>query len=62
MSVLEPFEEDIVRRHYGFGYQEETLQGLADTYGVTKERIRQIENGALEKLYLKVRHFRDPDD
>ena len=62
MCVLEPFEEDIIRRHYGFGYPEETLQRLANVYGVTKERIRQIENGGLQKLYLKVRHFRDPDD
>jgi len=62
MSVLAPFEEDIIRRHYGFGYPEETLQSLASAYGVTKERIRQIENGGLEKLYLKVRYLRDPDD
>lgn len=62
MQMLAPFEEDIIRRHYGFGYPEETLQGLANMYGVTKERIRQIENVGLQKLYLKIRRFRDPDD
>jgi len=62
MGVLEPFEEDIIRRHYGLGYPEETLQKLAARYGVTKERIRQIENGGLEKLYMALRAFRDPDD
>jgi RNA polymerase primary sigma factor len=62
MGVLEPFEEDIIRRHYGLGYPEETLQRLANFYGVTKERIRQIENGGLHKLYMEVRHFRDHDD
>jgi RNA polymerase primary sigma factor len=62
MGILEPFEEDIVRRHYGLGYEEETLQSLANTYGVTKERIRQIENRGLEKLYVVLRSFRDHDD
>lgn len=62
MGILEPFEEDIIRRHYGLGYPEETLQRLANNYGVTKERIRQIENGGLHKLYMELRHFRDHDD
>ncbi len=62
MGVLEPFEEDIIRRHYGLGYEGETLQSLADVYGVTKERIRQIENDGLKKLYYELRPFRDPDD
>jgi RNA polymerase primary sigma factor len=62
MGILEPFEEDIIRRHYGLGYPEETLQRLANVYGVTKERIRQIENGGLHKLYMELRHFRDHDD
>ena len=62
MGILEPFEEDIIRRHYGLGYPEETLQRLANVYGVTKERIRQIENEGLHKLYMELRHFRDHDD
>lgn len=61
MGVLEPFEEDIIRRHYGLGYEEETLQKLANVYGVTKERIRQIENKGLEKLYMSIRRFRELD-
>ena len=62
MGVLDPHEEEIIRRHYGLGYKEETLQSLADMFGVTKERIRQIENDGLKKLYLEIRHHRPLDD
>lgn len=62
LPTLSPMEEEIIRRHFGVGYPEETLQSLAAFFRVTKERIRQIENGGLEKLYLKVRRFRDSDD
>lgn len=61
IGILDPYEEDIIRRHFGLGYEEETLQNLADTFGVTKERIRQIENGGLHKLYMKLRRFRETD-
>ena len=62
MPVLNAAEEDIIRRHYGWGFEEETLQSLANVFTVTKERIRQIENGGLQKLYMEVRHFRDRDN
>jgi len=61
MKVLDPHEEEIIRRHYGLGYMEETLQSLADMFGVTKERIRQIENDGLKKLYLELRRHRPLD-
>ena len=61
MCVLDPHEEEIIRRHYGLGYPEETLQSLADMFNVTKERIRQIENDGLKKLYLELRRHRPID-
>jgi RNA polymerase sigma factor (sigma-70 family) len=61
MKVLDPHEEEIIRRHYGLGYPEETLQSLADMFHVTKERIRQIENDGLKKLYLELRRHRPLD-
>lgn len=41
---------DIIRRRYGFDGSDETLQELGDCYGVTRERIRQIQDKTLRKL------------
>jgi RNA polymerase primary sigma factor len=55
LNRLTPAEEDIIRRRYGIGTDEETLVQIATFYGLAKERIRQIENHALRKLYVYVR-------
>ena len=31
-----------------------TLQELADDYGISRERVRQLEKGALEKIRLSL--------
>lgn len=41
---------DIIRRRYGFDGPDETLQELGDGYGITRERIRQIQDKTLQKL------------
>lgn len=41
---------DIVKRRFGFDGPNETLQDVGEVYGVTRERIRQIEAKTLEKL------------
>lgn len=44
-------EEDVLRRRFGLGGQQEaTLEEIGAQYAVTRERIRQIENGAIQKL------------
>jgi RNA polymerase primary sigma factor len=44
-------EEQIVRLRFGFGVSEFlTLEEIGQRYAVTRERIRQIESKALEKL------------
>jgi len=44
-------EQDILRLRYGLGDDEpSTLEEIGKRYGVTRERIRQIEMGALRKL------------
>jgi RNA polymerase sigma factor (sigma-70 family) len=43
-------ERDIVLRRMGFLGRSETLQQIADDYGVTRERVRQIESKATQKL------------
>lgn len=42
-------ERDILIRRLGFETPPETLQEVADDYGVTRERIRQIEARAIKK-------------
>jgi hypothetical protein len=48
-SDLNQREKDIIFRRFGFGGEEETLEELAQDYNLTRERIRQIQEKALEK-------------
>ncbi|PWB61174.1 MAG: RNA polymerase sigma factor RpoD, partial [Bradyrhizobiaceae bacterium] len=51
LSGLTPREERILRMRFGIGgMSEHTLEEVGKTFGVTRERIRQIEAKALEKL------------
>jgi RNA polymerase primary sigma factor len=51
LSELTPREERILRMRFGIGgMSEHTLEEVGKTFGVTRERIRQIEAKALEKL------------
>ena len=51
ISGLTPREERILRMRFGIGgMTEHTLEEVGQTFGVTRERIRQIEATALKKL------------
>jgi RNA polymerase sigma factor (sigma-70 family) len=51
LSTLKPREEKILRLRFGFqDGQFRTLDQVAKKYGLTRERIRQLEKAALEKL------------
>ena len=51
LSVLGEKERDIIEKRYGFGGSEPmSLKAIGDEYNLTKERIRQIEKSALQKL------------
>jgi RNA polymerase primary sigma factor len=51
LDGLDVREQDILRRRFGFGDDTpHTLEEIAETYGVTRERIRQIEAKALDKF------------
>jgi len=42
---------DVVQRRFGINcIQEQTLEAIGEQYGITRERIRQIESKALKKL------------
>jgi RNA polymerase primary sigma factor len=51
LGSLNEREVKILRHRYGLdGEQEKTLEEIGVDYGLTRERIRQIENAALNKL------------
>ncbi len=44
-------EKDIVARRFGlFGCESESLEAIGIEYGITRERVRQLENIAIKKL------------
>jgi RNA polymerase primary sigma factor len=48
---LKPIERDVISRHFGLdGKTPLTLKEIGERYNLTKERIRQIEHTALDKL------------
>src|SRR5690348_1431738 len=51
LSQLSPREERVIRMRFGLGTsRDHTLEEVGQTFGVTRERIRQIEAKALRKL------------
>jgi RNA polymerase sigma-32 factor len=50
LAELDPRSRDIVRRRWLDDDNKITLQELADEYGVSAERIRQIEAAAMKKM------------
>lgn len=56
MDTLAPREKEILRLRYGLtDGKEYTLEEVSQKFGVTRERIRQIEAKALRKLRHPVR-------
>jgi RNA polymerase primary sigma factor len=51
LATLTPREETILRKRFGIGEEKaHTLEELGQQFGLTRERIRQIEARALRKL------------
>ena len=50
LHSLSPREREIIKRRFGLNGPAETLEEIGPTFGVTRERIRQIEKRALTKL------------
>jgi RNA polymerase primary sigma factor len=51
VGMLAPREADVIRRRFGLGRLEpQTLEEIARSYGLTRERIRQIELNAMKRL------------
>lgn len=59
LATLPPRERSIVRLRFGFGgADEQTLEEIGRRFGVTRERVRQLEASALGKLRCRGRHLR----
>ena len=52
LEKLSPKEKDVLIKRYGLDNngEKKTLDEVGNEYGVSRERIRQIENRAISKL------------
>ena len=52
LSVLPRRAQDVLTKRYGLGTETKkmTLESIGETYGITRERVRQIENFALTTI------------
>lgn len=56
LAQLRPREARIIRKRYGFDGEEQTLEEVGQSFGLTRERIRQIEVKALRILRFHARY------
>ena len=58
LRVLNPREENVIRKRFGIGFKDDsTLAEIGREFGLTRERVRQIEEKALGKLRRIHYHF-----
>jgi RNA polymerase sigma factor (sigma-70 family) len=51
LGELRPIEADILRQRFGLGTEQElTLKEIGDKYNLSRERIRQLQEQALQKM------------
>jgi RNA polymerase primary sigma factor len=62
---LSELERSVISQRFGFdgpfGPRNPTLEEVGETIGLTKERVRQIQNRALEKIRSALLEIRSPD-
>jgi len=62
LETLTPRERQIIALRFGLsGGEEQTLRAIAQRFGVTKERVRQIEAQAMRKLRQRVQQTAELD-
>ena len=49
-KVLKPREQEVITHNFGIGCQEEGLEETGERLGLTRERVRQIREKAIEKI------------
>jgi RNA polymerase sigma factor (sigma-70 family) len=64
-AELSELERSVISQRFGFdgpfGPRNPTLEEVGETIGLTKERVRQIQNRALEKIKTALMAIRSPD-
>jgi RNA polymerase primary sigma factor len=50
LASLAEKERSVIVRRIGLVGERETLQEIGDTYGITRERVRQIEDVGIKKI------------
>ncbi len=50
LDSLAEKERTVISRRIGLMGEKETLQEIGDTYGITRERVRQIEDVGIKKI------------
>lgn len=50
LDSLAEKERNVISRRIGLSGARETLQEIGDTYGITRERVRQIEDVGIKKI------------
>ena len=50
LDSLSEKEKSIIMRRIGFDGNKETLQEIGMRYGITRERVRQIEDVGIKKI------------
>ena len=50
LETLSERETDIITQFFGIGCQEMTLEEIAERFGLTRERVRQIKEKAIRRL------------
>lgn len=50
LAALSDREREIIKMFFGISCQERTLEEISDTFGLTRERVRQIKEKAIRRL------------
>lgn len=50
LATLTDREAEILRKFFGIGMPEKTLEEIGDDFGLTRERVRQIKEKAIKRL------------
>ena len=53
ISDLSPRQRDVIESRFGLNGDELTLAAIGEKYGLTRERVRQIESGSLSSIRKK---------
>lgn len=60
LAKLPARDQDILRRRYGIDRSQQTLELVASHLNLTKERVRQLEVKAMERLLAEIRKITEP--